>query len=183
MKKFNQISILTLLMLFAFCNNSYAQQFYTIEEAQKAVFHEADRFKPHPIVLTNDQTSKIKKSSSTGTPIPDKRIWQVIKAEQLIGWFVVDEVYGKHEFITYAVGINLDGTVRMIDIMDYRETYGYQVREASWRQQFTGKNVSASLKLDNGIDNISGATLSCKHLADGVKRVLTLYDTALKGIN
>lgn len=81
------------------------------------------------------------------------------------------------------MGINLDGTVRMIDIMDYRETYGYQVREASWRGQFVGKNSGASFKLDKGIDNISGATLSCKHLADGVKRVLTLYDVALKNLH
>ncbi len=182
MKKTNQFITLSFLLLFSFSVNSRAQQFYTAEQAQKAIFQDADSFKLNPVSLSSDQASKIKNSSSTGTPIPDKRIWQVLEADKLVGWFVVDEVYGKHEFITYAVGINLDGTVRMIDIMDYRETYGYQVREASWRGQFVGKNASASFKLDKGIDNISGATLSCKHLADGVKRVLTLYDVALKNL-
>lgn len=157
-----------------------AQQYLTPEQAQKAIFDKAETFKPVAITLTAEQISKIKSAASTGTPIPDKRIWQVLEANKLVGWFIVDEVYGKHEFITYAVGINLDGTVRMIDIMDYRETYGYQVRDLSWRQQFVGKNSSAAFKLNKGIDNISGATLSCKHLADGVKRVLTLYDVALK---
>ena len=161
----------------------YAQQYLTLEQAQKAIFEKADTFKSTPIALNADQISKIKNSASTGTPIPEKKIWQALQADKQVGWFIVDEVYGKHEFITYAVGINLDGTVRMIDIMDYRETYGYQVREASWRGQFVGKNASASLKLDKGIDNISGATLSCKHLADGVKRVLTLYDVALKNLH
>ena len=183
MKKITQFITLSFLLLFSFSINSNAQQFYTVEQVQKAIFQDADNFKLHPVSLTSDQISQIKKSSSTGTPIPDKRIWQVLKADKLVGWFIADEVYGKHEFITYAVGINLDGTVRMIDIMDYRETYGYQVREASWRGQFVGKNASASLKLDKGIDNISGATLSCKHLADGVKRVLTLYDVALKNLH
>lgn len=161
----------------------YAQQYLTLEQAQKAIFEKADTFKPTPIALNADQISKIKNSASTGTPIPDKKIWQALEAGKLVGWFIVDEVYGKHEFITYAVGINVDGTVRMIDIMDYRETYGYQVREAGWRGQFVGKNASASFKLNKGIDNISGATLSCKHLADGVKRVLTLYDVALKNLH
>lgn len=183
MKIINQFLTLCFLMLLGFSVNSYSQQFYTVEQAQKAIFESADAFKLHPVSLTSEQISKIKKSSSTGTPIPDRRIWQVLHTDKLVGWFVVDEVYGKHEFITYAVGINLDGTVRMIDIMDYRETYGYQVREASWLQQFAGKNVSASFKLDKDIDNISGATLSCKHLADGVKRVLTLYDVALKNLH
>jgi Na+-translocating ferredoxin:NAD+ oxidoreductase RnfG subunit len=183
MKKIIQIITLPFLMLLCFSTNSFALQFYTIEQVQKAIFQDAESFKSSPISLTSEQISKIKNSSSTRTPIPDKRIWQVLKANKLVGWFIVDEVYGKHEFITYAVGINLDGTVRMIDIMDYRETYGYQVREASWRQQFVGKNASSALKLDNGIDNISGATLSCKHMADGVKRVLTLYDVALKNLH
>lgn len=161
----------------------YAQQYLSVDQAQKAIFDKADTFKLTAVALSADQSSKIKNSASTGTPIPDKKIWQVLEAGKLAGWFVVDEVYGKHEFITYAVGINLDGTVRMIEIMDYRETYGYQVREASWRQQFVGKNASASFKLNKGIDNISGATLSCKHMADGVKRVLTLYDVALKNLH
>ena len=180
MKKINQLLALPFLLLFSFSMNSSAQQFYTVEQAQKAIFKDADSFKLNPVSLTSDQISKVKSASSTGTPIPDKKIWQVLEAGKPVGWFIVDEVYGKHEFITYAVGINLDGTVRMIDVMDYRETYGYQVREAGWRGQFVGKNANSNLKLDKGIDNISGATLSCKHLADGVKRVLTLYDVALK---
>ena len=180
MKKINQFLTLSFLLLFSFSMNSNAQQFYTVEQAQKAIFQDADGFKLNPVSLTSDQINKIKSSSSTGTPIPEKKIWQVFQADKQVGWFIVDEVYGKHEFITYAVGINLDGTVRMIDVMDYHETYGYQVREAGWRGQFVGKNVNSNLKLSKGIDNISGATLSCKHLADGVKRVLTLYDVALK---
>ena len=36
------------------------------------------------------------------------------------------------------------------------------------------------IKLNQDIQNIGGATLSCKHLTDGVKRVAVLYDIALK---
>ena len=180
MKKINQFLALFFSMWLGFSINSSAQQFYTVELAQKAIFQDADSFKLNPVSLTSDQVSKVKSASGTGTPIPEKKIWQVLQADKQVGWFIVDEVYGKHEFITYAVGINLDGTVRMIEILDYRETYGYQVREAGWRNQFVGKNANSNLKLDKGIDNISGATLSCKHLADGVKRVLALYDVVLK---
>ena len=38
----------------------------------------------------------------------------------------------------------------------------------------------AKLKLDADIKNISGATISCRHVTDGVKRLLALHDLVLK---
>src|SRR5256885_9528087 len=73
-----------------------------------------------------------------------------------------------------------DGSVKQIEIMDYRESYGHEVRNADWRAQFVHKNASAPLKLDQDIRNISGATLSSRHIADGVRRILATYDIALK---
>jgi hypothetical protein len=40
--------------------------------------------------------------------------------------------------------------------------------------------ASDPIKLNKDIQNIGGATLSCKHLTDGVKRVAVLYELALK---
>jgi Na+-transporting NADH:ubiquinone oxidoreductase subunit NqrC len=54
------------------------------------------------------------------------------------------------------------------------------VRNEAWRKQFTGKTSTASLKLGDDIRNISGATLSCRHVTDAVKRLLATYDIALK---
>ena len=67
-----------------------AQQYLTVEQAQKTIFENADSFKQTPVTLTSEQTSKIKNSASTGTPIPDKKIWQVVEAGKPVGWFVVD---------------------------------------------------------------------------------------------
>jgi Na+-translocating ferredoxin:NAD+ oxidoreductase RnfG subunit len=82
--------------------------------------------------------------------------------------------------ITYAVGIAPNGSILGIEILEYVESYGYEVAETQWRQQFAGKTVKDPVKLNQDIQNIGGATLSCKHLTDGVKRVLVLYDLALK---
>ena len=98
----------------------------------------------------------------------------------MLGHLIVDEVYGKHEFITYAAAIDPDGAVIGIEIMDYRETHGGEVREPSWRVQFRGKRSSDALELDADIANISGATMSCKHVTEGVRRLLALHDLALK---
>ena len=104
------------------------------------------------------------------------QVWKVSGG----AWFLVDEVLGKHEYITYALGLSASGAVKQIEILDYRETYGYEVREASWRQQFVGKTASAPLKLDADIRNISGATLSSRHVTEGVTRLLATYEVALR---
>ena len=81
---------------------------------------------------------------------------------------------GKHEFITYAVALSLDGKVQGIEILSYRETHGGQIRNPEWRLRFVGKTVQDKFKLNQDIPNISGATLSCRNVTDGVKRLLAV---------
>jgi Na+-transporting NADH:ubiquinone oxidoreductase subunit NqrC len=69
--------------------------------------------------------------------------------------------------------------VKDVEILDYRETYGDQVRHPEWRAQFVGRRHGAKLKLTDDIKNISGATLSCLHVTDGVKRLLATHALVL----
>jgi len=115
-------------------------------------------------------------ASSIRHPFQGDRIWKSTDG----GWFIVDEVVGKHEMITYAVGLSPSGNITGIEILEYVESYGYEVAEAQWRKQFVGKNANDPIKLNQDIQNIGGATLSCKHITDGVKRVSVLYELSLK---
>src|SRR2546421_1032259 len=60
--------------------------------------------------------------------------------------------------IALAVGLNSDGSVKQIEVMEYRETYGGEIRNEKWRAQFVGKTIRSTLKLDSDIKNISRAT-------------------------
>jgi Na+-translocating ferredoxin:NAD+ oxidoreductase RnfG subunit len=88
----------------------------------------------------------------------------------------VDDVVGKFERITYAVGIGAEGAVRGVEILSYRESHGHEVRLPAWRRQFVGKTASSPLRLGEDIANISGATLSCRHVTDGVRRIVAVVD-------
>ena len=44
--------------------------------------------------------------------------------------------------------------------------------------QFIGKDHAAPLRVGEDITNISGATLSCTHLTDGVRRIVAWMDAA-----
>ena len=155
--------------------SAFAVQYLTVDQAQRAIFP-GKSFTTAPVKLTSLQRKAIEQASGVRVLHAEQQVWRVSGG----GWFIVDDVVGKHEFITYAAGLNPDGSVKQIEIMDYRETYGGQIRDQKWRAQFVGKNSKSTLKLDSDIKNISGATLSCRHITDGVKRLLAFYEIALK---
>ena len=152
-----------------------ASVYLSIEQAQQAIFPGA-KFVAANVTLTEAQAIAIAARSGVRARGREQRVWHVPGA----GWFILDEVIGKHELITYAVGLNADGTVRAIEILEYRESYGHEVRTQAWRRQFAGKSVADPVQLDQDIRNISGATLSCRHVTAGVKRLLALHEIALK---
>jgi len=160
--------------------SAYCADYLTIPQAQKAIFGEQAVFVDNPLALSNDQRKAIKKSAGTRQRQEQQPLWQVLdKSGNRIGWFFVDDVIGKHEYITYALGVNLNGEIQGLEILSYRESHGGEVREVSWRKNFRGKTLNDPFKLDEDVPNITGATLSCRNLLDGSKRLLTIFDLYL----
>jgi Na+-translocating ferredoxin:NAD+ oxidoreductase RnfG subunit len=125
--------------------------------------------------LSVTQAQKAAFPSATSFVAVDGRAWKAQAGSQVLGLFVVDHVIGKHLYIDYAVALDPGGHVRRVDILQYRESYGGEVKESSWLSQFVGKTSASVLKVDRDIRNISGATLSSHHVTEGVKRILAAY--------
>ena len=102
------------------------------------------------------------------------------RGDATLGYIVADQVVGKFELIGYAVGIGLDGAVRQVEILSYRESHGGEIRLAAWRRQFAGKTADSPLRIGDDIANISGATLSCSHVTEGVRRIVAVVEAARK---
>lgn len=173
-------SVIPITMVVASSGYAWATQYLTVEEAQKLCFPQASEFLPSDITLALDQMKVIEKDSGVHVRLKTQKVWLAKQDEIFLGWFIQDEVLGKHDLINWVLALNADGSVRQIEILDYRETYGFEIRDAQWREQFYGKQHGAVLKLDKDIKNISGATLSCRHITDGVKRLLSFYELVLK---
>jgi hypothetical protein len=153
----------------------HATVYLTVQQAQSAMFPRQN-LTPAFRQLQPDQIAAIKRASGAAPLSKDLRAWRAADG----GWFIVDQVIGKHEFITYAVALTRDGAVRTVEILEYRETYGGEVRNAAWRQQFVGKRFGAPLQLGRDIKNISGATLSSRHVTDGVRRLVATWEVVLR---
>jgi Na+-translocating ferredoxin:NAD+ oxidoreductase RnfG subunit len=176
MKRTLGLGILCISSLAPLAIVAHAEVYMTDEAAVRSIFPPSsfgDKFERKEFTLTPDQIVSIEKLS--GEKVHNSKLAAFVDASKNLVF--IDQILGKHELITIAVGIAYDGSVRGIEILEYRETYGSQVRGAEWRKQFVGKNTSSDLKLGSDIKNISGATLSSSHITVGVKRLVRTYDT------
>jgi len=171
---------LPLTLLAAATAPALATQYLSPEQAQKLMFPEADAFRTQPLALTSAQMAQVQALSGLPARSVQWRVVAAFKGESLLGYVVLDDVIGKFELISYAVGINPDASVRQVEILTYRESHGGEVRLPAWRKQFVGKTAKGGgLTVGAGVANISGATLSCTHVTDGVRRIAAIAQVAL----
>ncbi|MFL6718085.1 MAG: FMN-binding protein [Burkholderiaceae bacterium] len=160
--------------------SAFAAQYLTAQQAQALIFPDATAFKDASLQLTADQMRAIE--SSAGLPARSAA-WRVVSAwqgDRLLGHMVLDDVIGKFELISYAVGLAPDATVMQVEILAYRESHGFEIRNAAWRKQFVGKTAADKVAVGDNIANISGATLSSTHVTEGVRRIVAMAQVALK---
>jgi Na+-translocating ferredoxin:NAD+ oxidoreductase RnfG subunit len=152
----------------------FSKDYLTVKQAQNILWPN-QTLTYTPIQLSEEQGELIEDLSDIRVRNLALKTWKTDNGD----WFILDQVIGKHENIDIAVGISHDGKVTGIEILTYRETYGDQVMHPKWRAQFHGKDSSEYLKLDKQIRNISGATLSCRHVTDGINRLNHTWDQVL----
>ncbi len=163
--------------------SAFATDYLTIDEAQRVMYPDATQFKPMPLSLNSEQMRQIETLAGVPARSVQWRVSAAWQGERLLGYIVQDDVIGKYELISYAVALLPDATVKQIEILSYRESHGFEIRNAAWRKQFVGKSAQAGLAVGGGIANISGATLSTTHVTDGVRRiaaVIQVTQAALK---
>jgi len=151
---------------------AYAEIYMSSEQAVQLIFPKA-KLERADLDLTNAEIQVIE--SKSGNKVREKKM--VVWKNSAQDCVFIDQVLGKHEFITYAVGVTPKGAVKGVEILEYRESYGHEVRNKEWKDQFLGKTSNSTLKLDEDIKNLSGATLSSSHITAGIKRILNTYDT------
>ena len=86
--------------------------------------------------------------------------------------------------VTMALGLTPDGTVKKIAFTELNETAGLGMRadEDSFKNQFAGRSGSVEYGKD-GVEAMSGATVTSTAVKQAVNAGLNFYETVLKGGN
>lgn len=158
---------------------AYAATYWTLPEVLKSFFTSSKKVTYKKITLDEPTADEIGKK--LGAPI--KREWVVYVAEsdgRRDGFAIKDQEKGMHEPIDFAVQFTPSGVIERVEILEYREPYGDEVRSSRFREQFKGKSASDPLTAGKDIDIVSGATISSRSVALGAKRDILVLTAAMK---
>jgi len=156
-----------------------AADYLSLEAAQKVIFPQADQFILMALSLTPEQRAQVEQLAGPQPPHRSLNAWKAMSAGKLLGYVFVDEVIGKEQFITYAIGIDAGGNLGALEVLAYRESHGQEIRDTAWRHQFSGRRGVDELNFNTDIKNIAGATLSCEHVTEGVRWIEALWQVTL----
>ena len=149
---------------------AHAEVYMDIAKAQELMFPGAT-FSQNFVELNQDQYNAIINASDVVPYSRNLKAWRVSTG----GWFIIDQVRGKDDWVTYALAISPAGAVQNIEILECLEHYD-GIRNPAWLAQFLGRKQGAKF---NDVVTISGATLSAGQMTAGVKRLLATYTVVL----
>jgi Na+-translocating ferredoxin:NAD+ oxidoreductase subunit G len=159
---------------------AYAATYWTVPGVMKSFFTSSKRVTYKRITLPDPAASEIAKKIGVASL---KRDWVVYVGEtdgKLDGYAIVDDEKGMHEPIDFAVRFSPKGAVERVEVLVYREAYGDEVRGERFRSQFQGKTANDAITAGKDIDIVSGASISSRSMALGVKRDTLVLQAALK---
>lgn len=109
------------------------------------------------------------------------------KGDEVIGYCVKVITTGYGGDISMMVGLDVEATVQGIEILSHSETAGLgaKITEESFKSQFKGKApilqvVKSETENEGEITAITGATVSSRGIANGIKMSLDLVEKAIK---
>lgn len=159
------------------------------EEAYMAVFDDASGFE----AASDEQLKSIQEgilADGFDTSTVDEVMIAQDENGQEIGYaFTITNSEGYGGNITFAMGVQDDGTLNGISILSISETAGLGMKATTpeFQGQFAGKQVESfeytksGASADNQIDALSGATITTNAMTNGVNAGLDAFRIAKGG--
>lgn len=141
-----------------------AEVYLSAEEATQNIFPTLEKYDIESRIVDNQEF----------------KIFTVFAGDKIIGWSVVLEEMGKIKPITFLVGIDIQGEVLGVRILEYRDMFGSGIKRRSFLRQFQGKSLKDPLRVGRDIDAVTSATISSEAAARAVKKSLEVIQGTKK---
>lgn len=148
----------------------------TEEQALARTFPAADRRWQETWEPTAAERAALESRLGWQVPEPAFVFHRATRGGRDLGWALVLEEKGRFKPITFMVHVDPERRVEAVLVMVYRESRGDAVRRERFLRQFRGKDGDDPLRLNRDVVGISGATMSVRAMAAGVRKALLLTD-------
>ena len=169
-----------MMSVFAFAAPAAARIFHSKEGALRLAFPDADSVKPMHLFLDDDQVVAIERAC--GAKVRSKLVTLYVgeRAGRPLGFAIFDTHVVRTMPETFMTVIGTDGRVRAVHILAFHEPTEY-MPSRPWLSQFEGKVLTHGLRVRQEVAGIAGATLSAFAVTKGIRRVLAIFNIAVRG--
>ena len=102
------------------------------------------------------------------------QISEIRDSSGLLGYCVESEPVGRSGPFTIRVYLDRQLVVKRAMVISYPWGHGRDVRKRAFTSQFEGKGPKDAVELGKDIDAMTGATISCRAMAKGVREAIRI---------
>ena len=167
------------LLFLLFAIPSQARVFMIQKEALKVAFTNASSVERKTLFLTEKQAEEIQglAKSKMDTQLATYYIGK--NAQEILGYAFFDTHIVRTMPESFMAVVNPDGTLRLVELLAFHEPEDY-LPPKKWLGLFSKKKLDNELWVKRGIRNITGATLTTQAITEGVRKILALFEVAVK---
>lgn len=154
-----------------------AAVFYSKEEAFELAFGKEAEIVDHQVFLTDEQTAQIEQLAKTKLDSQLYTFFEARRNGQILGYAVIESHTVRTQPETMLIALSSKGELVKSEILAFHEPPEYKPSSA-WFDTLVGKPVK-DLRQNQGVDGISGATLSVKASLEGIRKALAVFQIAM----
>ena len=159
-------SLLILITSFSF-SQGYQEK---VETRLHELYGDSVKFSFKKIKLMKSEQKKAEKAVRQHFFRPELYTWKM-ELNGNVKFAVLDNVVGKVQPITFLMIFTESFKIEHVEVIKYRESHGYEVRNESFLNQYMGKSKQSNFSIGEGVDGISGATISVNSLSRGIHKL------------
>ncbi|MDD5037247.1 MAG: FMN-binding protein [Methylococcaceae bacterium] len=166
------------LIFLTFANLARATVYYSKEEAFELAFGKGAEVEATAVFLTDEQAAQIERGAQVKL---DSKLYSLHvgkRGGQVLGYAAIESHNVRTQPETVMILLSPTGELNRVEMLAFHEPPEYQP-PARWFEKLYRRPLE-ELRPGQGVDGISGATLSSRASLDGIRKVMAIYRVALK---
>lgn len=172
------VPILLLVTVFLRPHIAIGTVYYSKEEAFELAFGQGADIRPISLFLTEEQVKTVEKAAKIKLDSQLFTMFEGKKGGQTLGYAVIDSETVRTQPETVLIVLSPTGEIAHVEVLAFHEPPEYQP-PTRWFATLYGKPLE-DLHLNQGVDAISGATLSARSSLGSIRKAIAIYNIVLK---
>lgn len=173
------LTLFVLVFAVLAAQNAAGTIYYGKKEALELAFGKGAQVDMQPLFLTDAQVAKIEQLARAKMESKLFTFYVGRREGELLGYAAIESHTVRTKPETLLIVLGPTGELKQVHVLAFHEPPEYQPSQRWFAQMY--RQQLTELNLNYGIQGITGATLSSRAAVSSVRKVLAIYQVAIKG--